>query len=91
MLDGQSPPNTPTFFLFLREFQKSPACFSIGKTIQSIQMNAETLRLLLAGLLAAMVVLAIVYLRHQPLTFSQYPLWGLSAQPFPSNRQEVIP
>lgn len=47
-------------------------------------MNAETLRLLLAGLLAAMVVLAIVYLRHQPLTFNQYPLCGLSAQLIPA-------
>jgi hypothetical protein len=42
-------------------------------------MNAETLRLLLAGILVAMHVLAMLYLRRQPLTFSQYTLWGLFA------------
>jgi hypothetical protein len=42
-------------------------------------MNAETLRLLLAGTLVAMYMLAMLYLRHQPLTFSQYMLWGLFA------------
>lgn len=42
-------------------------------------MNAETLRLLLAGFLVAMYVLAMLYLRRQPLTFSQYTLWGLFA------------
>ncbi len=42
-------------------------------------MNAETLRLLLAGTLVAMYVLAMLYLRRQPLTFSQYTLWGLFA------------
>ena len=42
-------------------------------------MNAETLRLLLAGILVAMVVLARLTLRRQPLTFSQYTLWGLFA------------
>jgi len=41
-------------------------------------MNAETLRLLLAGILVAMVVLARLTLRRQPLTFSQYTLWGCS-------------
>lgn len=42
-------------------------------------MNAEKLRLLLAGILVAMVVLARLTLRRQPLTFSQYTLWGLFA------------
>ncbi|MBE3087957.1 MAG: hypothetical protein IMZ71_02415 [Chloroflexi bacterium] len=42
-------------------------------------MNAETLLLLLAGFLVAMYVLAMLYLRRQPLTFSQYTLWGLFA------------
>lgn len=42
-------------------------------------MNAETLRLLLAGILVAMVVLARLTLRRQPLPFSQYTLWGLFA------------
>ncbi|MDP2995502.1 MAG: hypothetical protein Q8N46_10325 [Anaerolineales bacterium] len=42
-------------------------------------MNSETLRLLLAGFLVAMYVLANLYLRRQPLTFSQYTLWGLFA------------
>jgi len=40
-------------------------------------MNAETLRLLLAGSLVAMVVLAMLYLGLQRLTFSQFMLWGL--------------
>jgi len=64
-------------FIFT-EIPKDPACFSTGKTIQSILMNAETLRLLLAGILVAMVVLARLTLRRQPLTFSQYTLWGCS-------------
>jgi len=42
-------------------------------------MNSETLRLLLAGFLVAMYVLANLYLRRQPLTLSQYTLWGLFA------------
>jgi len=42
-------------------------------------MNAETLLLLLAGFLVGMYVLAMLYLRRQPLTFSQYTLWGLFA------------
>ena len=42
-------------------------------------MNAETLRLLLAGTLVALYTLAMLYLRRQPLTFSQYTLWGLFA------------
>ena len=42
-------------------------------------MNAETLRLLLAGTLVALYILAMLYLRRQPLTFSQYTLWGLFA------------
>jgi pilus assembly protein TadC len=42
-------------------------------------MNAETLRLLLAVTLIAMVVLAVFYLRRPPITFSQYMLWGLFA------------
>jgi hypothetical protein len=42
-------------------------------------MNTETLRLLLAGSLVVMVVLAMLYLRRQPLTFRQVTLWGLFA------------
>ncbi|HEY5269532.1 MAG TPA: hypothetical protein VII97_04295 [Anaerolineales bacterium] len=42
-------------------------------------MNAEALRLLLAGTLVALYILAMLYLRRQPLTFSQYTLWGLFA------------
>jgi hypothetical protein len=37
-------------------------------------MNAETLQLLLVGNLVDMVVLAMLHLRRQPLTFSQYTL-----------------
>jgi len=42
-------------------------------------MNAETLLLLLAGILVAMDMLAMLYLGLQRLTFSQYMLWGLFA------------
>ncbi|MBE3037922.1 MAG: hypothetical protein IMZ62_03805 [Chloroflexi bacterium] len=42
-------------------------------------MNSETLRLLLAGFLVAIYMMAILSLRRQPLTFSQYTLWGLFA------------
>lgn len=42
-------------------------------------MNAEMLRLLLAGNLVAMFVLAILYLRRQSMNFSQRALWGLFA------------
>ena len=42
-------------------------------------MKAEKLRLWLAGIPVAMYLLAIMYLRRPPLTFSQYILWGLSA------------
>ena len=42
-------------------------------------MNAETLQLLLASTLLAMYILAMFYLRRQPLTFSRYTLWGLFA------------
>jgi hypothetical protein len=42
-------------------------------------MNAETLRLLLAGTLVAMYVLSMLYLRRRQLTFGQYALWGLLA------------
>jgi hypothetical protein len=42
-------------------------------------MNTETLRLLLAGNLVAMYVLAMLSLRRQLLTVSQYTLWGLFA------------
>jgi hypothetical protein len=46
-------------------------------------MNAELLRLLLVGTLVALYGLAMLYLRRQPLTFSQYTLWGLFALFFP--------
>ena len=39
-------------------------------------MNAETLRLLLAGNLVAMNILAMLNLRRQSLTFSKVTLWG---------------
>ncbi|HTX92860.1 MAG TPA: hypothetical protein VMC09_16740 [Anaerolineales bacterium] len=42
-------------------------------------MNAETLRLLLAGCLVAMYVLAMLYLRRRPLTLGQFAAWGLFA------------
>jgi len=42
-------------------------------------MNAETLRLLLAGNLIAMYVLTMLYLGCQPLTLSLFMLWGLFA------------
>jgi hypothetical protein len=42
-------------------------------------MNAETLRMLLTGTLVTMYVLAMLYLRRQPLTLSRYALWGLFA------------
>ena len=64
---------------YTKSKRQCAACFSTRKTIQSIQMNAETLRLLLAGILVAMYVLAILYLRRQPSTFSHYMLWGLFA------------
>jgi len=47
-------------------------------------MNAETLRLLLAGTLVVMYVLAMLYLRRQPLTFSRYTFWGLFALLIPA-------
>jgi hypothetical protein len=42
-------------------------------------MNAETLRLLLAGSLVAMYVLAMFDLRRRPLTLGQFTAWGLFA------------
>ena len=42
-------------------------------------MNAETLRVLLAGTLVAMYVLAMFSLRRRPLTLGQFTAWGLFA------------
>ena len=42
-------------------------------------MNAEMLRLLLAGNLVAVYVLEILYLHRQSLIYSRYTLWGLFA------------
>jgi hypothetical protein len=39
-------------------------------------MIAETVWLLLAGILVGKVGLANLSLRPQPLTFSQYTIWG---------------
>ena len=42
-------------------------------------MTSDTLRVLLAGCLFAMYVLAMFYLRRRPLTFGQFTAWGLFA------------
>jgi hypothetical protein len=42
-------------------------------------MNIETMRVLLAGCLAAMVVLAMFYLRRRPLSLGQMTFWMLFA------------
>jgi hypothetical protein len=42
-------------------------------------MNIETMRVLLAGCLVAMVVLAMFYLRHRPLSPGQMTFWMLFA------------
>lgn len=42
-------------------------------------MDAETLRLLLAGFLVAMYILAILYLRRRNLTLGEYAFWELLA------------
>jgi len=42
-------------------------------------MTAEILRLLLAGFLVAMLLLALLYLRRGPLTPLQAAAWGLFA------------
>jgi hypothetical protein len=42
-------------------------------------MNAETMRLLLAGSLVAMYVLAMFSLRRRLLTLGQFTAWGLFA------------
>jgi hypothetical protein len=42
-------------------------------------MNAGMLRLLLAGTLVALYVLAMLYLRRLPLPISHYTFWGLFA------------
>ena len=42
-------------------------------------MNSEMLRLLLAGTLVALYLLAMLSLRRQSLTINQYTLWGLFA------------
>jgi hypothetical protein len=47
-------------------------------------MNAETMRLLLAGSLVAMYVLAMFYLRRRPLTLGQFTTWGLFALLIPA-------
>ena len=43
------------------------------------RMTAATLRLFLVSTLIAMYILAMAFLRHRPLTFSQYAAWGLFA------------
>jgi hypothetical protein len=47
-------------------------------------MYAEILGLLLAGTLVAMFVVAMLFQRRQPMTFSRYTLWGLFALPIPA-------
>jgi hypothetical protein len=47
-------------------------------------MNAETVRLLLAGCLVAMYVLAMLYLSRRPLTLGQFTAWGLFALLIPA-------
>jgi hypothetical protein len=42
-------------------------------------MTAETLRLLLAGCLVAMYILAMLYLRRRPLSLGQFIAWGIFA------------
>lgn len=42
-------------------------------------MDSETLRLLLAGFLVAMYILAILYLRRRNLTLGEHAFWGLFA------------
>jgi hypothetical protein len=39
-------------------------------------MNTETVRVLLAGCLVAMSVLAMFSLRRRPLTLGQFTTWG---------------
>ena len=48
------------------------------------RMTATTLRLFLLATLIAMYILAMVYLRRRPLTFSQYAAWGLFALLLPA-------
>ena len=48
------------------------------------RMNAETLRVLLAGCLVAMYILAMLYLRRRPLTLGQFTAWGLLAMLVPA-------
>jgi hypothetical protein len=49
------------------------------KRYNQSRMNTETLRLLLAGCLVAMYILAMFYLRRRPLTLGQFTAWGLFA------------
>lgn len=42
-------------------------------------MDAETLRLLLAGFLVAMYILAMFYLRRRKISLGEYTFWGLFA------------
>ena len=49
------------------------------KRYNKSRMNVETMRLLLAGSLVAMYVLAMFYLRRRPLTLGQFTAWGLFA------------
>lgn len=64
--------------------KKSIACLSTGKKIQSIQMNADLLRVLLAGMLVVMILPATNPLRRLPLTFSQSMIGGLIALLIPA-------
>ncbi len=47
-------------------------------------MDAETLRLLLAGFLVAMYILAMFYLRRRELSLAAYTFWGLFALLIPA-------
>ncbi|MBU4224207.1 MAG: hypothetical protein KKC71_00090 [Chloroflexi bacterium] len=47
-------------------------------------MDAETLRLLLAGFLVAMYILAMLYLRRRRLGLGAYLFWGLFALSIPA-------
>ena len=49
------------------------------KRYNKSRMTSETLRVLLAGCLVAMYVLAMFYLRRRPLTLGQFTAWGLFA------------
>jgi hypothetical protein len=51
--------------------------YRLKKRYNDFEMNAGTLRLLLAVCLIAMHLLAMFYLRRRPLTPGQFAAWGL--------------